>query len=241
MKHSWLLIVILLAVSVSGCANRDKYYNAVKEQNTTVQLNNAEAARQADLRQEKKEASRQEHRERMAALMAAMIRGVTLTPGKTDDIMAPLLFLMMEDKWALAELVDTGNDQPVAAQPVQKIEPPADGVDYMKAGLPWAGTLLAGVLGWQSLETTGDMAANAGARYYMNGDNNRLNKDSYNTGSYNHSGGDQTITATSNGSGSESEETVVCESADDMTSLAGCSCGSCWEGKCGDASICPKN
>lgn len=47
--------------------------------------------------------------------------------------------------------------------------------------------------------------------------------------------------SSSSDGGDDGEGSAVCESADDMTSLAGCSCGSCWAGDCGDASLCPKS
>jgi len=250
----YIIGFLIVLFTLPGCASRDGYYDAVREQNITVQLNNAKAERQLDYTRDQKQRRREEHQERMLIVVESMIRGVAKTPDKTDDVMGPLLVLMMQDKWALAEVIDASNDVQVASQPMQKIEAPAEGVDYLKAGLPLIGSLAAVAIGWHSLDKIADVAASAGANYYMSGDNNKLNQDSQNTGSYNVAGGDQTIDANSDSNdyaeGATEEEIVEdlplngsCAGAegtfvDDegyVWVADGCSCNSWIAGHCADS------
>ncbi|RLI66362.1 MAG: hypothetical protein DRO67_01265 [Candidatus Asgardarchaeum californiense] len=192
------LVLMGILLLVSSCANRDKYYDAVNQQNMTIQLQNAKQEEQKRYEREVRERRRQEHNLLMANLAIKMTEGAAKTATPVDDIMGPILFMVMEDKFATAEFIASlqQNSNKVNVQPLQTIEPPADGVDYLRAATPYAGMVLTGVLGWKSYDAMTDLAATAGNQYLLSGENNKMNVDSFKSGSNNtvNAGGDSTIT-----------------------------------------------
>jgi len=170
----WVCFLLFLPL-ISGCADRTQYYQAVREQNTAIQIQRSAFER------ELKEI-RQRHQERMVQMIGQAMKAAALTPDHTDDIMVPVLFLVLQDKWDMVEMMPKQNPGPGQ---MQKIEAPSDGADYLKAASPYFGMLLTGLVGWKAFDTVADVAAQAGGQYFLNGQNATMNQNSFNTGSYN--------------------------------------------------------
>ena len=198
MFKSSVILVIIISLCMWGCSRKD-YYNAMNQQNMTVQLQNQKQEVQLEYKREQKEIRRQEHKLLMTTLALKMIDGAAKTATPVDDILGPILFIVMEDKFATSEMLVAmieGQNE-IQIQPMQVIEAPAEGVDYMKAALPYAGYALGAFGVYQYGKSMTDLAATAGTQYMLSGENNKMNVDSFKSGSNNvvTAGGDSSISA----------------------------------------------
>ena len=193
-----IILIIIISLCMWGCASREGYYNAVNQQNMTIQLENKKQEAQLQYKREQRERRRLEHNILMTTLAVKMVDGAAKTATPVDDILGPILFIVMEDKFATNELLVAmieGQNE-IQIQPMQTIEAPAEGVDYMKAALPYAGYALAGFGVYQYSKSITDLAATAGTQYIVSGQDNKINVDAFKSGSSNvvTAGGDSNIT-----------------------------------------------
>ncbi len=106
-------ICSLLAFSLVGCAgNYSQYAQAVKEQNITRQLRSEQQLRH-------KEDAQRKHEEKMAVITGQLIMAASKSESPNDDMMVPLILMMMEDKWVMAQAA--GKNEPVV---LATIKPP---------------------------------------------------------------------------------------------------------------------
>jgi hypothetical protein len=98
----WLVfpICVLLTISTVGCADYGQYAQAKKEEAIAAQL--------LASREEAKEALEQrEHEAKMITLTNNLMTAVAGTTDKTDDVLAPLMVMMLEDKWSQTKTMST--------------------------------------------------------------------------------------------------------------------------------------
>lgn len=227
MKNYWLL-VSLLVVSLAGCADREKYYEAMTKQNDTIQLRDQQRQAQKDYDRVIREKRREEHQVLMAQLMTKMMDGAAKTSTPVDDIMGPVLFMVMEDKFATVELVAAlgDKDSESSTQQLQTIEAPEETGDIIAK----SSAVVLGVVGIGANILNNDINAKtlrtaldkAGSTYTVSGENNKMNVDSFKSGSDNivTAGGDSTITG---GDTTEGCSGGDCEDEESESSSSGCS------------------
>ncbi len=92
-----ITICSLLAISLVGCAqDYGQYAQAIKEQNLTRQLYSEQQLRHREFAQRK-------HEEKMAVIAGQLIIAANKSESPNDDMMVPLVLMMMEDKWSMAQ------------------------------------------------------------------------------------------------------------------------------------------
>ena len=214
----WVSIVLLILSGLSGCASREGYHEAIVKQNDTIQLHNAQQERQKEYDKELKEKRRNEHNLLMTALMIKMVDGAAKTSTPVDDILGPILFMVMEDKFATTELVlaafaDKDKTQPAT---LQKIEAPEEVGDILqKSTALFLGIAGIGANVWVSdihSKTLQTAFEAAGSTYGLSGENNEMNVDSFKSGSSN------TVSATGDSgiSGGDTADGVAPEEVEEL-------------------------
>lgn len=179
------LISVLLLFTLIGCADRDEYYKAHQQRESSRQLYQEKAERQRAYEREQLELKRMAHRERMSVLSAQALAAAAATENKIDDVLVPYHLASLEDKWAIADLLaETRTSAPVEIK-YDHIEAPEKPSEYARIG---ANLLLGGgalYLGIQSSNNLKDVAVaginSAGNHFYGDGNIN----DSYKTGTDN--------------------------------------------------------
>lgn len=197
-----LLLALVLPLLVA-CGQKE-YYQAVKEQNITLQL-----------RMENERATRTDRSMRQDRETLVLIEKLSVATGKTatphDDFMAAMMLMMVQDKSNMADLAYNLTKKDMQ---LQKIEAPDSAGDIIQKS---TGLILgaAGLtLGIMQSNNSRDIAlagiAGAGVHNTVSGENNILTSDSYKSGTDNivNAGGDSIITggATSGGAGEEDGE-----------------------------------
>ena len=126
-----ILIVLSLCTSLVGCAGKEytSYANAVKEQNVTLQL-------MADKESAKREAAQLKHEEKMLLLTSNALQAVAATPDKTDDVITPLMLMVLEDKWLTTRALADATTPKVTLGKIEAPETVGESVQKM------GGTLL---------------------------------------------------------------------------------------------------
>ena len=152
MKISNLLFlpfILFFSLSLVGCGAKDyaNYAQAVKEQNITLQL-------MADKKEAKREADQRAHELKMAQLTANLMTAAAQTPEKSDDVIAPMMVMLLEDKWNMSKSAIDAKPQPAMAQ-IQA--PTTIGDEIKKAGSTLLG--LGGIyLGIRQSDNLADIA-----------------------------------------------------------------------------------
>lgn len=243
MKWLWIVPAVLVMSCMVSCANRDGYYNSVKEQNMLLQLKADQTQRQRDQDRVDIKIARLAYQDRMSVLVSQMAIAVANTPNKVDDVVVPLMFSLMLDKFQIANMLAESNQEPIQQTQLHAIEAPEKTGDIIAKS---AGVIL-GVVGlgvnvWnndihaKTLQTAFNAAGN---RYTLSGENNKMNVDSFKSGSNNvvSAGGDAAITGgdTVEGCGDDcedGEESEMCTGSRGTIPVKdlpeGCSCGS-WQ------------
>lgn len=174
-----------LILPMVGCGkDYSQYAQAVKEQNITRQL------RMETERREREYAQRQ-HEAKMAKLTGDLVMAAGKTENPNDDMMVPLMVMMMEDKWAMAQAAAAAN---APKEQLAVIRPPdtiGDTIQKSTGAILGLGGIWLGIKQSDNLAkvaTTG--ITNAGTNTYVSGENNsaytdgsKTNIDSYNAAS----------------------------------------------------------
>lgn len=137
-----LLVVGLVAgsLTIGGCAgNYEKYAQAVKEQNLTLQL-------RLEQREREKEYLRHQHQEKILAMATKAMAAAARTPDKNDDVLVPLLFSVLEDKWEIAENVASSNSRIPRMQAIQPPEQFGDIIHKSTGLILGAGGIALGIV-----------------------------------------------------------------------------------------------
>lgn len=173
-------VLILTVFSFTGCtADYGQYAQAVKEQNMTLQLKIEQRARE-------KERSRQIHEEKMAKIAGELVKSAAKTNTPNDDMMVPLMLMIMEDKYQMAEVNASKNANNIQLQTIAKPDSIGDTIQK-STGLALG---IAGIgLGMMQSNNMKDIAvagiAGAGVHNTLSGSGNTLTSDSNKTGSQN--------------------------------------------------------
>lgn len=132
-------VVFLVSLSLVGCGAKDyaNYAQTVKEQNITMQL-------MADKKEAKREAEQRAHELKMTQLTTNLMTAAAQTPEQSDDVIAPIMVMVLEDKWNMAKAVVDAKPQPAVAQ-IQAPETLGDSVKKMGGTLLGFGGIYLGV------------------------------------------------------------------------------------------------
>lgn len=249
-KLSWLFVPVMLV----GCSGQDygQYTQAVKEQNVTTQIRIEAANREREERDRK-------HEEKMMAFAVNAMQAAGVTKDKTDDLMVPMVLMLLEDKWSVAKMVEASNQKEPQLQTVKAPETTGELISKAApAVLSLGGMALSGFTTWTNNQTTSDLlnAATLGTSIVMSGEGNTTNTDSFKSGSDNTvvSSGDSTITAgdvvngdqcptcTDDDGGDDTDDTVIPTACKDISGSYykdgvwwvgdGCSCSTWLSGGC---------
>jgi hypothetical protein len=117
------ILGVALCLSLSGCLANEKYYDAVTQQNLTTQLVSAKEEKKSEIR-------RHDHQEKMATILATALSAASKSSDKTDDVLVPIVFMTLEDKWSVSEMLADSRKAPTQ---LQKIEAPEKTSDIIKA------------------------------------------------------------------------------------------------------------
>ena len=197
-------LCIALALPLVGCSkDYSQYAQAVKEQNITQQL-------RIETEQREREYTQQKHEAKMLALAGNLINAAAATDSKNDDMMVPLIIMMMEDKWAMAQANANAN---TASPQLVAIEAPETTGEVLRSstGLVLGlGGLALGIIQSNNLTevATAGMAA-AGTHNVVSGENNTLKvstTDSNNRASGADSSIGDTISTQTTGNSSKSDK-----------------------------------
>lgn len=215
MKYLALVLPMLL---LGGCAqDYGSYTHAVKEQNVTAQIR-IEAAERA------KEERKMQHQENMMQFATAAMAAASASKNTADDVTVPLVLMIMEDKWAVAETMASANEKPMQMQRIEAPESVGDVIQKSTGALLGVASL--GLSAYNS-STTADVlktaVAAAGTKTYVSGENNSAVVDSNKSGSQNSvvSGGDSTINGDTVNDDSGSEDTDDESDEDDLGMCTG--------------------
>ena len=243
---SKLVILFSIPIFLLGCTKDYGHYaQAVKEQNLTTQL-------KIEQRSRDKEYRRDLHQEKIVSLIGSATRAASATPGKEDDLMLPLIFMILEDKWAVAEIMASSNEKAIPMQVIEAPDSIGDTIQKSTGMLLGVGAIALGVIQSNNMKDISVAGLNAaGTHNYVSGDGNKLTSDSFKSGSNNSvvAGGDSTITGsdTIEGcSGGDCEESVNPEEPNTCSDISGafidgdgiwwvspgCSCDSYIAGHC---------
>ena len=137
--YLFLPVVFFVSLSLVGCGAKDysNYAQAVKEQNITLQL-------MADKKEAKREAEQRAHELKMTQLTANLMTAAAQTPEKSDDVIAPMMVMVLEDKWNMSKSVVDSKPQPAMAQ-IQAPETLGDSVKKMGGTILGLGGIYLGV------------------------------------------------------------------------------------------------
>ena len=217
------ILCLSLALPMVGCGqDYGQYAQAVKEQNITRQLRMETAARE-------REYSQKQHEIKMAQITGSLVIAAGKTENPNDDMMVPLVIMMMEDKWAMASMAARASEPKEQMATIEAPDTIGDTIQKSTGLLLGAGAIWLGITQSNNMESiaTAGMAA-AGNKNTITGDGNTLTSDSYKAGTDNiNTGGD--IGGAIN---DLAEEEVPGEYPNEEWYSPGCSAGSHEEGKC---------
>jgi len=199
-------MLVLFTLVVGGCSGKDyKYYaDAIKEQQVTQQLLQAQQANIAADRQNK-------HQLRMTELMGQMAKAASASPDKTDDMMVPLLFMIMEDKFQMAE-INRQNSAPAQQNFVMKAPETTGEIIRSSTGLILGlGGLGLGIIQSNNMTDIATAGINAaGVHNTVSGDGSSLQSDSFKSGTDNVINGNENAIsagdATNSGSNNQGDD-----------------------------------
>lgn len=134
-KMCFLLVPFLLLAS----CGRDAYYQAVKEQNITTQLR----IKQDRLEEEDR---RDRHEERMVSMLGTLTKATSKTDTPTDDLMATVLFMSIQDKHEMTELARTLTRKDYSPQPIEAPETAGEFVQKTGGTILGVGALALGIV-----------------------------------------------------------------------------------------------
>lgn len=139
-KLTYFIIAVLLAIPLlSACADRDSYYQAVKEQNITMQL-----------RMEQEQLAKEDRQNRHEIKMTKLITDMSVATGKTDnpqdDLMASMLVIMTNDKNQMAEMVYALNEDNFTLQTIEAPETAGEFVQKSASTVLGIGALTLGIV-----------------------------------------------------------------------------------------------
>lgn len=238
-----ILLALVLPFLV-GCGQKE-YYQAVKEQNITMQL-----------RMENERATRADRSMRQDRETIVLIEKLALSTGKTktphDDFMAAMMLMMVQDKSNMSDLAYNLTKKDMQLQTIQAPDTVGD-IIQKSTGLVLGGAgLTLGIMQSNNMKDIAVAGMNAaGTHNNVSGTNNTLNADAFKSGSSNTvtAGGNSSISGgtVDDGSGVRDDETIEdgdlimpisCEGAGyyedgDWWVSSGCSCDSFQSGHCG--------
>jgi hypothetical protein len=217
------ILCLSLVLPLVGCGqDYGQYAQAVKEQNITRQLRMETAVREREYLQK-------QHELKMAQITGSLVLAAAKTDSPNDDMMVPMVIMMMEDKWAMANMAARASEPKDQMATIEAPETIGETIQKSTGLLLGAGAIWLGITQSNNMESIATSGMNAaGATNTINGDGNTLTSDSYKAGTDNiNTGGD--IGGVVNGltSGGEPVEPV-----DDEWYTPGCSTTSHAEGKC---------
>jgi hypothetical protein len=204
-----VFLLILFSFAMGGCAGGESYKayaNAIKEQEVTRQLMIAQQRNQSEDRQRK-------HELKMTELMGTMAQAASASPDKTDDMMVPLLFMIMEDKFQMAEITRQSS-QPLNQPIVMKAPETTGEMIRSSTGLVLGlGGIALGIMNSQNMADIAEAGlAAAGNTNTVNGDGNTLTSDSYKSGSQNLMGNSNSVNDNDvNGNDGETLDPSTCQ------------------------------
>lgn len=199
-------LCVAFLTTLMGCSGKEyaQYAQAVKEQNITRQL------RMETERRVREDAQRQ-HEIKMATLTGKLMTAAAKTDSKNDDLMVPMMVMLLEDKWSTTKTIAAMNQKP---DELATIKPPETTGELIQKSTG----LLLGLGGvWLGITQSNNLAdvatagiAGAGTHNTVSGKNNTLTSGSHNTDSYNEASGTNSnvgdvITTTDNSSNTGEE------------------------------------
>jgi hypothetical protein len=182
-KKALITLMCFSMLGLTACGQKE-YFEAVKEQNITIQSMNL-ADRAARAKEEER------HEERMLLLMQNSMRAAASTKDKTDDILVPLLIMSMEDKRVMAKALTANSEKPMQFQHIKAPDSFGDGVQKSTAALLGIGGIILGITQSNNLADIATAGLNAaGTHNIVSGEGNTVTNDSYKAGSQNTTTGD---------------------------------------------------
>jgi len=129
----------ILCLSLAGCAgNYTEYAKAKKSENLAIQL-------QAEKEENKREAVQKEHEKKVLAMTEKLMTAVAATPDPTDNVVAPLLILVLEDKWAQSKENSARNVKVATTSPIEPPETLGETIQKSGAVILGAGGIFLGI------------------------------------------------------------------------------------------------
>lgn len=154
-----IIVVAMLFLLLTGCANRSDYYQAVKEQNITIQLR---MENERLLREDRK----QQHTENMVKLIEHVAIATGKTDSTTDDNMAMMMIMLAQDKNQISELAYAFTSKGQQLQTIEAPETTGELIQKSTAMVLGLGAITAGILQSNNLtEIATDGMKNSKANY----------------------------------------------------------------------------
>lgn len=203
------ILCFALVLPMVGCGkDYSQYAQAVKEQNITRQLRMETERREREYEQRK-------HEEKMAKLTGDLVMAAGKTENPNDDMMVPLMVMMMEDKWAMAQASVAANEPKEQLAVIRPPDTIGDTIQKSTGAILGLGGIWLGIKQSDNLASVATAGiANAGTNTNVSGYNNSAytdgstsNYDSYN----NANGSGQNGNSTDNSYNTGVEPTTVTE------------------------------
>ncbi len=152
-------------ISMTACGF-DKYYDAIGAQNAIIHQINVD--RKATERREDIQ-----HQENMMLLMESAIASAAETDSETDDVMVPMMIMMLEDKRTMAKALTAQHKRNISLHEIKAPDTFGDGVKKSAGVL---GIVAGAVVGIVVSNNVTDIAksaiAGSGTHTTMNGNDN---------------------------------------------------------------------
>ncbi len=165
-------VALLLCMSFTGCTiGYGDYAQAVKEQNITLQL-------MAEKETTKREEAQRKHEEKMLTLTGNVMQAVAKTPDTSDDVIAPIMVMVLEDKWQTTKTLGDATKPTVALNKIEAPESVGDSVRKMGSTILGIGGIALGIVQSNNLADVAKTGINGAG---VHDSYNTTNTDSYKT------------------------------------------------------------
>ena len=160
-----IILILLLVFVLTSCSNKE-YYQAIKEQNITIQL---KAENERLVREDKQ----RQHQKEMISLIEMLSISTGNTANTNDDFMAAMLLLMVQDKNSMADLAYNLTKKDIQLQQIKAPDSIGDTIQKSTGLLLGVAGISLGIVQSNNMKDIATSGINA-AGMSVSGSNNNL-------------------------------------------------------------------